>query len=195
MRLFRQLRWAAFVVAMGLLTTLTSIAQEVQSGLRLSLSRVEQKSGRPLFRVKLENSGDRPLILNLGAMYGGQQYLNAIHLLLAEADGKILYLQLLEGGLIPGRIDPLIVPLPAGATFTFRVDLTKYISLKEKVWKLELGPGQYKLSAEYVGATVSQSQANLDMKGIALMPYWTGTVDSNVLPFTLTQPLGRQDGQ
>ena len=195
MKLSRQLMLAPFVLAVGLFAPLTSNAQEVPSGLRLSLSRVEQKSSRPLFRVELENNGDRPLILNLGAMYGGQQYLNAIHLLLAEADGKILHLQLLEGGLIPGRIDPLIVPLPAGATFTFRVDLTKYISLKEKVWKLELGPGQYKLSAEYVGATVSQSQADLDMKGIALMPYWTGTVDSNVLPFTLTQPLGRQDGQ
>ena len=75
------------------------------------------------------------------------------------------------------------------------MDLASYISAKEHVWELELVPGRYKLSAEYVGAAVSRRQANLDMQGMALMPYWTGTVDSNTLPFTLTQKMGRQHGQ
>jgi hypothetical protein len=33
------------------------------------------------------------------------------------------------------------------------------------------------------------------VKGIALMPYWTGVVQSNTLAFTLSKPLGRQQRQ
>ena len=85
-----------------------------------------------------------------------------------------------------GRMDPMVVPLPAGATFTVAIDLEDYVAPKEKIWNLDLTPGRYTLSAEY---------ANLDMQGISLMPYWTGTVNSKTLPFTLTRPMGKQPGR
>jgi hypothetical protein len=38
---------------------------------------------------------------------------------------------------------------------------------------------QYTIQAQFIGRGVSQAETNLDVKGIALMPYWIGTVASN----------------
>ena len=63
------------------------------------------------------------------------------------------------------------------------VDLDKYWAAKSKEFEYKLEPGTYSLEAQFSGKTVSQQQANLDVKGIALMPYWTGSVISNRIQF------------
>ena len=81
----------------------------------------------------------------------------------------------------------MAVPLPPGATFTLPIDLRNCLAPQENVWDLALTAGRYRLSAAYKGEGVSQTSANLDMKGIALMPFWIGDVTSPELTFTLTQ--------
>jgi hypothetical protein len=110
--------------------------------------------------------------------------------LLTDAGGKTLPLDLTGPAIAGGRIDPLVVPLPEGATFTLPIDLKSYSSPRQHVFELSLAPGRYTLSAG-----VSQQEANLDMRGILLMPYWIGTVESNVVPFTATQTTGRPHGR
>jgi len=48
-----------------------------------------------------------------------------------------------------------------------------------------LKPGNYSLEAQFTGKGVSRQEANLDVQGIAPMPYWTGTVASNHLQFAV----------
>jgi hypothetical protein len=140
-----------------------------------------------LFRVELRNTGTRDRVLNLGIELanGAKQYPNAVDYTLSTPDGQVLHLEPIEPAFIAGRVDPLIVPLPAGATFSFLIDLEKYAAPKEKIWKVHLAPGRYTLQAEYTGRAVSESQANLDVKGIALMHYWVGTVAATPLEFTV----------
>ncbi len=202
MILFRKVS-RALVLGLGLWAACTTNAQEIRSGntqsvasLRLTLTQIQDASARPVFRAELHNAGDEDLILNLGMMLanGKKQYADRIHLLLTDPHGKLLHLDVTGPGFIAGRVDPMVVPLPVGATFVLSIDLKDYSAPKEKIWALDLTPGQYTLSAEYTGVGVPQRAANLDMQGISLMPYWTGTVDSNALPFTLTREIGRRHG-
>src|SRR5271155_4693360 len=161
---------------------------EAVGGLQMSIysdqaSRADSKS--PKFRVELRNAGESDLILNLGVMLanGKKQYPNAIVFMLIDAQGKSRRLDLREPGLIAGRLDPLVLPLPTGADFSILVDLDKYWAAASKEFDYKLKPGSYSLEAQFTGKGVSQQEANLDVKGIALMPYWTGTVVSNRLQF------------
>jgi hypothetical protein len=146
-------------------------------------------AGTPaLFRVEMRNpSNEDDLILNLGIELanGARQYPDAVKYTLTTPDGRDLHLESMEPGFIAGRVDPLIVPLPAGALFSFLVDLNEYMAPKEKIWQLAFSPGRYTLQAEYTGRAVPQSQANLDVRGIALMHYWVGTATSAPLVFTI----------
>lgn len=151
-----------------------------------------------LFRVELHNPGSHDLILDLGTTLanGAKQYLNAIEYAITTSDGRILHLVPIdEFAMIGGRVDPLIVPLPSGATFSFLINLEKYLAPNEKDWKLHLSPGRYTLQAEYAGRAVPMTEANLDVKGIALMPYWVGRVASAPVAFTLTSEFESSPGR
>jgi hypothetical protein len=92
-------------------------------------------------------------------------------------------------------MDPLIVPLPIGSTFSIPVDLNNYWPMAPTEPDYKLEPGNYSLEAQLVGRAVSQQEANLDVKGIALMPYWKGTVTSNRLSFQVpNQAMGQSQG-
>jgi hypothetical protein len=159
---------------------------EVVGGLQMSIypdqaSRADSKA--PKFRIELRNAGESDLILNLGIMLAKKQYPNAIVLILTDAQGKSGRFDLREPWFVAGRLDPLVLPLPTGASFSIPVDLEKYWAAASKEFDYKLKPGGYSLEAQFTGKGVSQQEANLDVKGIALMPYWTGTVTSNRLQF------------
>lgn len=65
------------------------------------------------------------------------------------------------------------MPLCIGCKSSFPVDSANYHLDDE-----QLKPGKYALQAGFVGKGVSEDGANLDMKGIALMPYRLGKVTS-----------------
>jgi hypothetical protein len=135
----------------------------------------------------MRNPGNQDLVLNLGIELanGAKQYPDAVSYTLTTPDGRALHLESMEPGFIAGRVDPMIVPLPAGAMFSFLVDLNEYAAPKEKIWQLAFPPGRYSLQVEYTGRAVPESQANLDVRGIALMDYWVGTATAAPLVFTI----------
>jgi hypothetical protein len=145
-------------------------------------------SNTPKFRVELRNAGQNDLVVNLGMMLanGKRQYPNAVALTLTDAQGKSRRLDLREPAMIAGRVDPFVVPIPVGATFSIPVNLDGYWPAASKEFDYKLKPGTYSLEAQFTGRSVSQQEANLDVKGIALMPYWTETVTSNQLRFEVS---------
>lgn len=158
-------------------------------GLQISLTSNgagHHREAYPRFRVELKNAGSHDLILNAGIMLanGRRQYADAITLLLRLPSGREQRWVLLGPVGIMGRMDPLVVPLPAGAAFSIPVNLANYAPFGKPPLKLE--PGAYVLQALFHGKR--GVDPNLDMQGMKLMPYWTGTVVSNRLQFEVAKP-------
>jgi len=161
---------------------------QTNQGLEMTVSidaAAESQSTLPKFKVELRNVGDHDLTLNLGTMLANRrrQYPNAVVLTITDSQGKARRFDLREPTYIAGRMDPLIVPLPVGSTFSVPVDLDKYWAATSKEFEYKLERGTYLLEAQFSGKAVSQHQANLDVKGIALLPFWMGSVTSNRLQF------------
>jgi hypothetical protein len=167
-------------------------SSQTNQGLEMTVSidaAPESQSRLPKFKVELRNVGDSDLILNLGIMLanGRRQYPNAIVLTITDSLGKARRFDLREPAYIAGRVDPLIVPLPVGSTFSVPVDLDKYWAATSKEFEYKLERGPYLLEAQFSGKAVPQQQANLDVKGIALMPFWMGSITSNRLQFEVNK--------
>jgi hypothetical protein len=143
------------------------------------------QSDLPKFRMELQNVGKRDLVLKLGITLsnGSKQYPDALVLMIIDPQGKARQFDLIGPAGVAGRLDPLILPLPVGSTFSLPVDLGKYWAAQSKEFEYKFQRGTYSIQTRFTGKAVTQQEANLDVKGIALMPYWTGTVTSNQLPF------------
>ena len=155
--------------------------------LEVSLTQVKGESSQPSFKVHLHNMSDHALVLNAGIMLGNGkvQYATSIKLVLTDEHGRVLNLSLIGPALIAGRVDPLILPLPPGSTFSLPVKLEQYNDPKNNIWKLDLPTGTYALRATFKSEAVPQQQTNLDMRGFVLMPYWTGEVKSPEFQFSI----------
>ena len=179
--------WASLLLLGGLFAALKPSVKtwgEAVSGLQMTIYLDEGAPSKvPKFRVALRNAGPNDLVVNLGMMLanGKRQYPNAVALTLTDAQGKSRRLDLREPGMIAGRVDPFVVPIPVDATFSIPVNLDRYWPAVSNEFDYKLKPGTYSLEAQFTGRSVSQREANLDVKGIALMPYWTDTVTSNQL--------------
>jgi hypothetical protein len=150
-------------------------------------------TGTPaLFRVEMRNPSTEDLVLRLGTMLGRAQYVNAVEFTLTAPDGRVLHLSPPGPCMFAGRVDPLIVPLPAGATFSFLVDLEEY-SAPNEIERLHLVPGSYTLQANYTGSGVTPG--NVDCRGIVVMPYWIGTVTATPVVFTVPPDGERTPGR
>jgi hypothetical protein len=105
--------------------------------------------GLPVFELRLRNTGDHDLVVNIGMLAGTKQYPEAFHFFLLDASGTA-YQLLRKGSLagIAGRIAPLIVALPVEASFSFPVDLALYCSFAEGC-PLRLTPSRYTIKADY----------------------------------------------
>ena len=162
-----------------------AVNQELRMKVRLDLNDVGGKPKVPKFRVELQNAGQDDLILNLGIMLanGRKQYPKDIVLILTDSQGKARRFDLRGPAFIAGRVDPLIVPLPVGSTFSIPVDLEEYWATASNEFAYKLKPGAYFFEAQFSGGSLTQQEANLDVKGLALMPYSTGSINSNRLPF------------
>ncbi len=159
------------------------VNRELKMNVHLDAAAVGE-SKVPKFRVELQNAGEDDLILNLGITLanGRKQDPKDIVLLLTDSPGARRF-ELKEPYYVAGRVDPLIVPLPVGSTFSIPVDLEKYWTAASKEFEYKLKPGTYFVEAQFSGRCLTQPEANLDVKGLALMPYWTGSIASNRLQF------------
>jgi hypothetical protein len=155
---------------------------DVVSGLQMRINRDQAESVQgkiPKFRVELRNAGESDLTLNLGIMLdnGRNQYPTAVFLNLTDAQGKSRRLDLIEPFSVGGRLDPFVLLLPVGATFSMPVGLDKYVAEASKDYDYKPTPGTYSLEAQFIGTGVAH---DLDL---LLGHYWEGTVKSNRLRF------------
>ena len=152
-----------------------------RKGLRLGLCRADVKGeGKVCLLAVVENVSTEDLIVNLGLMLGNgkKQLPTAVRLVFTDAGGKERALRRKVGG-VAGRVDPFGVPLAAGCRYTIACDLEDYLDEDAARAGEPLAPGRYRARAEFVGKAPS-----IDTTGLALMTYWTGTVESNVFPIT-----------
>jgi hypothetical protein len=135
--------------------------------------------------LEVRNTGPKDMVLNLGIMLGNgaRQYPSAIRLRLTDAKGNVHQGVLAEPGIVAGRLDPFIVPLPHGASLILPLDLTKYVLYTSgQIEEFRPNPTTpYTVQAQFTGQGVTQAEANLDVRGLALMPYWTGIAASNTV--------------
>ena len=133
----------------------------------------------PKFRVEMRNTGKDDLVLHLGIMLanGRKQYPEAITLIISDFEGESRTFQLC--GPVGVRVDPMVVPFPAGATLSLPIDVANYwpVSSEEFDYKLR---GGYSIEAKFTGENVPRATNML------LAPNWVGVVTSNQLTFTVS---------
>jgi RNA polymerase sigma factor (sigma-70 family) len=161
-----------------------------ESGLRVGAQILEaNRAGKVGLSVVLENVGKDDVVVNLGIMLGNgrTQLPTAVRLVLTDAARRTRVLQRKVGG-VAGRVDPFVVPLPAGGRLTLPCVLEDYADADPAQLGTPLAPGRYHTKAEFVGKTVARADTNRDMVGLALMKYWTGTVRSGEVVVTVPAP-------
>lgn len=178
------------LLSVGLLCSLQ--ASYPQTSARPSVERptlhLSSTDAPNIFRAEVHNPGTKDLLLKLGIELanGARQWPDNVTYTLTTPDGRDIHLVPLHAfQMFGGRIDPLIVPLPSGATFSFPINLDEYCDPKAENPKLHLRSGRYTLNAELKSQPISPLEANLDMKGVALMPVWVGTVAAAPIVFTV----------
>jgi hypothetical protein len=132
--------------------------------------------GFPVFEVRLRNTGDRDLVLNVGMLLGTKQYPDAIHFtFLNDAGLPHELIRKDTPGAIAGALGPLIVSLPMEASFSFPVDLARYCTFEEGC-PLRLRAGGYTLRAIY------DSSGERDFN---IFHLWRGRIQSQPVPFAI----------
>jgi len=181
-----------FILLLAVVNQGSEVSGQTNQDLKMTVSIdgvAESQSRLSKFKVELRNVGDHDLVLNLGIMLanGRRQYPNAVVLTITDSHGKARRFDLIEPAAIAGRVDPLIVPLPVGSAFSVPVDLDRYWAATSKEFDYKLMRGTYLLEAQFSGKALTQHEANLDAQGIALMPFWVGSVTSNRLQFEVVK--------
>jgi hypothetical protein len=160
-----------------------SSQQELQSALKV----VPNGTSIPMFEVELTNTGKHDLVLNLGLMFSEKQFPFAIHLSLRDDQNKSQILDLNGPPYVAGRVDPMVIPLPQGASIMLPINLADY-SIPERIFDPQLKPGKYFLSAEYRGEPAKYAgPPNRDCSNgmFLVMRYWLGRVNSNEVSFVV----------
>jgi hypothetical protein len=151
-------------------------------GIALCLSRSARPGDATL---DVRNTGAKDAVLKLGVIVGAQQYPISITLVLTDAEGTEHHAELAEPeGVIGGRIEPFIVPPPSGASLKLPIHISKSTLWYAGGQLQDFGPDpkqRYTVQAQFTGKGVSEGEADPDIKGMALWPYWTGTAVSNIV--------------
>jgi hypothetical protein len=129
--------------------------------------------------VEIRNVGLTDSILNLGYMVGNRHYPTAVVLVFDDSTRNPFVIRLSGPQYIAGRVDPLIAPLPRGASLKLPLRLAK-AELTEGAYVIELTE-PHTVRAQFDGKRVSGAETNGDTRGLAAIPYWEGTVRSNAL--------------
>jgi TonB family protein len=185
-----------------------------ENGLQLLVSPVNglpTSSSSFRFRLEIRNVGSIDLLIELGLMQtnGQKQYPNALSAFITNPKGETLECGYPGPfGAFSGLIGPLIVPLPADASFALPVDLEKWT----QNWKscttqnayipLNMPSGQYAFRIQYAAKILNDhrfgpyggqivppipgaptSTVAIEWAGQILNPVWIGTATSNQVEF------------
>jgi hypothetical protein len=160
-------------------------------GLRIGIAPVSSDRLSPAaaeFYVALQNTGDSDFVVNLGHMLanGKVMFPAAIRLMLTDPAGQTRELQFFDRRYpgVAGRVDDFTVALRTGSMYALRVSLDQYWSPATKEFELKLASGRHRIAARFEGQ--GAVAGNLDMQGVALLNFWKGTAQSNVVEFELS---------
>jgi hypothetical protein len=165
-------------------------------GLRIRLQLPAAGKGEklpPQCEVTLENVGDSDLNVKLGFSLanGKSHHPDALRLLVRSKGNKTRTLIYAAIPGVAGRVDPFVLPLPAGSSYTLRCAFDKYAD-SETGDRLDLTAKDYRIVAELLGEAITET--NLDVQGLALIPCWQGKARSNEVRLPLAAEPGAKTG-
>jgi len=133
----------------------------------------------------LENIGKDDLALNVGLMLSNGRFQKpvAIKLLITDAEGHLRELQPRPFP-IGGRIDPMLVPLPAGASYAVRCALGQFVIGESLQSAAQLPAGAYRIKAKYDSRDGRQFNKS-EVMSLLSARHWTGTIHSADLRFDI----------
>jgi hypothetical protein len=160
--------------------------KQLSIGIVLTVTNVTVKSPSEIL-ICFKNVSKEDVVLNLGITLanGKVHHPTGLELVLTEYDGGTNRFQYIPLGGIAGRVDPFVVPLPAGATFQICCPLKSFIQNNSNRWPGLMRPGQYRLAATFTGKVVNKEDANIDMVGLSLIQYWTGKAHSGEISISI----------
>ncbi|HKP47043.1 MAG TPA: hypothetical protein VJT50_10610 [Pyrinomonadaceae bacterium] len=148
------------------------------AGLQMSLTSTGDR-----VQVAFKNTGAHDLTLNLGTTLGNSsvQLPDRIKLSLTTEQGKTRVFKFFDGQYpgVAGRVDPYVVPLRAGSTYTLELTFDQFWCTETGEYGIKLPAGASRLTARFDGLVANTT--NSDMTGVKLMNFWQGTVESNTL--------------
>jgi hypothetical protein len=143
-----------------------------------------------MFEVSFRNDGTDDFVLNLGYMLanGKVMFPNAVRLILTGSSASTCELRYFDRryGVIAGRVDDFTVPLQRGATYTLQLPADRLWCSETMQLPMQLKAGTYRVTARFEGR--GAMAVNLDMQGVALLNFWTGTTESGAASFEVLQP-------
>ncbi|MBI2810734.1 MAG: hypothetical protein HYX67_07905 [Candidatus Melainabacteria bacterium] len=159
---------------------------KAESGMQMSLS---GSSGKDLM-LSMRNTSTRDQMLSIGMMLAPimtttvkgkttdapktqYQYPTTIRLVIQDASGKATEFHIKGPPGVAGFVEPMDIPLPPGATYTFPTLLSECIDAKD-FKPVPKGPVQ--ITAKYASKN-SDNRANRN--------YWTGRLESNTISLKL----------
>jgi hypothetical protein len=133
------------------------------------------------FLIVIENVSDRDLNIRLGySLNNGRSHHPDSLELIARAGGeaprRLIYFD--GRGGIGGRVDPFVVPLPAGASYTLRCPFKNFVDPRS-LRPIDVKARDYRIAASLTGKPVTEKDVNLDTLGQTMIPCWQGTIQSN----------------
>jgi hypothetical protein len=133
---------------------------------------------RLTFRLTIDNASSTPTAVIVGAILGNDKtyLLQRVELTVRRTgapDERLTYVDPSVAG-IAGRVDPWLVALPAGASYSISVPARHFVSLPDHA------PGEFanavKVQAQLT--THDMDNPNLDMQGLKFVKVWVGTLTS-----------------
>jgi hypothetical protein len=151
------------------------------SGLRLVLDFSATKTGEKWQQhcnLVLQNVGGSDLNLCLGSSLanGKTYYPVAVRLIAVSGNGDETRTLEYPSPPVAGRVDPFVVPLIAGSSYTLPCPIDKYVD-SETGDHIDLTVKDYWISADLTGEAITET--NQDLKGLTLMKFWEGKARSN----------------
>ena len=133
------------------------------------------------FSIVVENVSDRDLNVRLGRSLnnGRSHHPDSLELIAragGEAPRRLIYFD--GRGGIGGRVDPFVVPLPAGASYTLRCPFKNFVD-PGSLRPIDVKARDYRIAASLTGKPVTEKDVNLETLGQTMIPCWQGTIRSN----------------
>jgi hypothetical protein len=140
------------------------------------------------FSIVVENVSDRDLNVRLGYSLNNCRSHHPDSLGLTaraggEAPRRLIYFD--GRGGIGGRVDPFVVPLPAGASYTLLCPFKNFVD-PESLLPIDAKARDYRIAASLAGKPVTKNDVNLDTLGQTMIPCWQGTIHSNEVRASLS---------